>query len=227
MRAQDSLGNGAGDKMDYLEITNWHEYQHYTKRNPPWIKLHNKILDCYEYGCLQDASKLLLLSLYLLASRTDNKIPNDIDWIRSKAMLKGKIDLKPLLQFDFIKLVKNASETLATCMRSADAETETETETETDKRQNRKSVFGTFQNVKLTEEEEKKLQDKFGISATDSLIEELSEGIASKGYKYKDHYATVLNWARRKGYGKPGNDPVHDNIFLRPIRKEAGKNAGG
>lgn len=207
--------------MEYLSVVNWHEYQHYKERNPPWIKLHNKILDCYEYGCLQDASKLLLLSLYLLASRTENKIPNDLEWIKAKAMIKGKIDLKPLIENRFIEMIKDASTMLATCVQNADSETETynTTETETEKRQNSKSVFGTFQNVKLTEEEQKKLQDKFGCSTANSLIEELSEGIASKGYKYKDHYATILNWARRKGnYGKQESDRGNGGFFSKYLQ---------
>ena len=28
-----------------LHIKNWGEFQHYKKRNPPWIKLHKKLLD--------------------------------------------------------------------------------------------------------------------------------------------------------------------------------------
>ena len=197
--------------MEYLEIVNWHEYQHYKERNPPWIKLHNKILDCYEYGRLQDASKLLLLSLYMLASRTDNKIPYDIAWIKSKAMLQGKVDVKPLIECGFVKVASNA---LAACVQNADSETETETynttEAETEaKPQHISPYLGQFQNVKLTKEEYQKLKEKFGLDR-ETLIENLSEGLASKGYKYKSHYATILTWSRRDGkYGyKKVDDPV-------------------
>lgn len=61
-----------------------------------------------------------------------------------------------------------------------------------------KSKFGEFENVLLTEIEYKKLIDWMGEKNTSVLIEELSTGIESKGYKYKSHYATILNWARRK-----------------------------
>ena len=57
-------------------------------------------------------------------------------------------------------------------------------------------IYGEFQNVKLTEEEYKKLIDKFGEAGVKERIENLSSGIASKGYKYKSHYATILNWER-------------------------------
>lgn len=89
--------------MEYLKICNWEKYQHYSQRNPPWIKLHNQLLDNYEYGRLRDDSKLLLVSLYLLASKCDNLIPNDPIWIKQKTMIQGKINIDPLIKAEFIK----------------------------------------------------------------------------------------------------------------------------
>jgi len=57
-----------------------------------------------------------------------------------------------------------------------------------------KQKFGSMQNVLLTSEEYAKLCERFPDA--DAKIESLSLAIASKGYKYKDHYATILNWAR-------------------------------
>ncbi len=62
---------------------------------------------------------------------------------------------------------------------------------------NKSKVYGEFENVLLTEDEYTKLLERFGEKDTTSLIEKLSAGIASKGYKYKSHYATILNWAKR------------------------------
>lgn len=59
--------------------------------------------------------------------------------------------------------------------------------------------FGEFKNVLLTEEELQKLSSQYGPTATKRLIEELSGYIQSSGKRYKSHYATLLNWARRKG----------------------------
>lgn len=61
-----------------------------------------------------------------------------------------------------------------------------------------KNVYGEFGKVLLTLEEYKKLIEKYGDKNTQILITQLDTGIASKGYKYKSHYATILNWARRK-----------------------------
>lgn len=57
-----------------------------------------------------------------------------------------------------------------------------------------KHIYGEFQNVLLTAEEMEKLKQKF--PDYELRIEKLSNYIASKGAKYKSHYATILSWAR-------------------------------
>jgi len=81
-----------------------------------------------------------------------------------------------------------------------------------------KKPYGEFKNVFLSEEEYGKLLDKFGSNLADK-IEELSTGIASKGYKYKDHYATILSWDRKKvrdggksGKGQLSRDYEHPDL---------------
>lgn len=61
----------------------------------------------------------------------------------------------------------------------------------------KQKVYGEFQNVLLTDAEYQKLEDRFNTRVPE-IIEELSLGIESKGYKYKSHYAAILNWQRRK-----------------------------
>ena len=62
--------------------------------------------------------------------------------------------------------------------------------------------------VKLTEDEHKKLVEKFGENTTDDLIQELNNYIMSKGKKYKSHYHTILSWARRRGGGEQQKKPT-------------------
>ena len=57
--------------------------------------------------------------------------------------------------------------------------------------------YGEFNNVLLSDEEYHKLQERFN-SQLPEMIETLSVGIASKGYKYKSHYATILSWSRNE-----------------------------
>lgn len=61
---------------------------------------------------------------------------------------------------------------------------------------NNKNKYGTFNNVKLTDEEYQKLKDTF--IDYEEKIENLSYYLKSKGDKYKSHYATILNWARKE-----------------------------
>lgn len=58
--------------------------------------------------------------------------------------------------------------------------------------------IGEFKNVKITEEEIQKLNNLFNEKNTAIIIEELSAYIASKNKRYSNHYATLLNWGKRK-----------------------------
>jgi len=60
------------------------------------------------------------------------------------------------------------------------------------------SKYGEFSNVKLTPTEYLNLKERFGDNNTDLLIEELGSYLESTGKRYKSHYATLLNWAKRK-----------------------------
>lgn len=72
-----------------------------------------------------------------------------------------------------------------------------------------KKNYGEFKNVPLADKEYEKLIARFGEDRTKELIESLSSGIKSKGYKYKDHYATILSWERREQKGKGGQHGGH------------------
>jgi uncharacterized protein YdaU (DUF1376 family) len=56
-----------------------------------------------------------------------------------------------------------------------------------------KHKYGEYKNVLLTDDEYKKLNDKFGFFTQDH-IKSLDEGIELKGYKYKSHYLAILKW---------------------------------
>ena len=60
-----------------------------------------------------------------------------------------------------------------------------------------KQAYGQFQQVMLTEDEHSKLEAEFGIKGAQDMIDRLDCYIASKGVKYKNHYATIMNWHRK------------------------------
>jgi len=61
-----------------------------------------------------------------------------------------------------------------------------------------KAAYGEFSNVMLTDDEFRKLCER--CPDADAIITELDQYIESQGKekKYKNHYATLLNWSRRK-----------------------------
>lgn len=72
-----------------------------------------------------------------------------------------------------------------------------------------KHKYGEYKNVLLTDEELDKLKTEY--SDYEERIERLSSYIASKGTKYKSHYATIRNWAR-KDKEQPKNTSYQSSI---------------
>lgn len=94
----------------FISIPNWDELQHYKDRTPPWIKLHNELLESYEFECLPDASKAHLLCIWLLASRTNNKINPDPKWIGRKIGANSRVDIDILISNGFLQLNQSLHE---------------------------------------------------------------------------------------------------------------------
>lgn len=68
----------------YLRVKNLDRYQHYKDRNPPWVKLHRDFLSDYELRQCSVQSRLLFACCLILASETDNLIPNDVIYISQR-----------------------------------------------------------------------------------------------------------------------------------------------
>ena len=64
--------------------------------------------------------------------------------------------------------------------------------------------YGQYSNVLLSDEDLDKLKSEF--SDWEKRIERLSEYMASTGKSYKNHLATIRNWARRDTEKKPSVD---------------------
>jgi hypothetical protein len=72
--------------------------------------------------------------------------------------------------------------------------------------------YGEYKNVLLSDEEYQKLITEFPTDY-DQRIERLSGYIASSGKTYKNHLATIRNWAKRDGEKKPQSSGT-SNPFL-------------
>lgn len=117
----------------FFAVKNFEKFQHYRDRNPPWIKLYQSVLADYAFTRLQDASKMHLLAIWLLASRYSNKIPWDEKWISTQISATSKVDLDALESAGFISKINDASIMLAERLQDARPERERERETETER----------------------------------------------------------------------------------------------
>jgi uncharacterized phage protein (TIGR02220 family) len=193
--------------MNYFSVKNLEKYQHYHDRNPPWIKLHRTILDDYEFSCLQDASKLLQILIWVLASQMGNRVPADENWLKGKLGLKGKADLKPLIESGFIVMEQVDSNVLADCKQNGGTETElrqSRDRVETETYRGRASKIILYLNEKAS----KKFKPMGG--STKQILARLEEG-----YEDKDFYYVIDNRiAHWKGKTFDSGKPAED--YLRP-----------
>jgi hypothetical protein len=97
----------------YLAVKNFDQFQHYRDRSPPWIKLHQGVLEDYEFSSLPDASKWHLVAIWLLASRSDNRIPHDPTWVAAKIGARSKVDLAGLIESGFLVDISGATDDVA------------------------------------------------------------------------------------------------------------------
>lgn len=94
-----------------------------------------------------------------------------------------------------------------------DTDTEVEGSIETPPTKPTKHKYGEYKNVLLTDEDYEKLMAEFPCDY-EERIEKLSCYIASTGKVYKNHLATIRNWAKRdKEQTKPKTE-ISGNPFL-------------
>lgn len=55
-----------------FKIKKWSSYQSYKDRNPPWVRLHKKTLDDYQFQKMTSESRALLPMLWLLAAEDED-----------------------------------------------------------------------------------------------------------------------------------------------------------
>lgn len=198
--------------MKCFRVRNFEKFQHYTDRRPPWIKLYKDLWHDPRFFILSESDRYQLISLFVLASQHDNKIPDNQEWLRHELCTSKPISLEKLIDTGWLEyLEQDASEVLAGCLQDAIPRARAERREETEERRDREEteteknntpatpeiLLGEFLNVRLSPEDQAKLIAKFGHDDALSRIEALSAYLASNGKKkYANHYATILNWER-------------------------------
>jgi len=100
---------------EYFTVNNWDRFQHYKKRNPPWIRLYTALLDDYKFQKLTQKNQRILILLWLVAAKTQNEIPFDMPYLERLIPGITKKSITELSNSGFI----NASTTLAVCEQDA------------------------------------------------------------------------------------------------------------
>lgn len=125
--------------MKYITIKNWDKWQTYRKDRgqPPWIKIHRRIMRNPEWVGLSDAERGQLVAMWLLAADHDGVIPASADIIQKLCFMSDVPDLKKFNDLGFLDYGCQGDATLTPERRQldapkAEAETEAETEAEAD-----------------------------------------------------------------------------------------------
>jgi len=119
-----------------LKVKNWHKFQHFKDRKPPWIKLYRDILDDIFFHELDGDSAKVLFMCWLIASEHDGILPPNKELafrlrMNLKSMNSCICKLSHWLIQDDINVISDISSISERYQNDA-LETETETETETD-----------------------------------------------------------------------------------------------
>ena len=142
----------------------------------------------------------------ILNKRDNNENPTEEEIVAEIIAQNGREEYENVLAD--IKAAKNAKNLSADATTREDVEfksdsgdagnLESATSADTKTTEPAKNSYGEFSNVKMTTAEFEKLVQAEGAERANALIEELSSYLASSGKRYKSHYATLLNWGRRK-----------------------------
>lgn len=157
------------------------------------------------YGGTEDSLKVLAAKNYIIPFESGVIVITD--WKRNNYLQKDRIkstiykDEKAQLMYD-----KDSQKYIMfnKCLTNVNIEENSIEENSIDKY----NIYGEFKNVKLSDEEYKKLKDKNLLD----YIEKLSSYMKSKGKKYKSHYATILNWSRKEQKEKTEPNWFNSNI---------------
>jgi len=90
--------------MEYLKITNWDKWQTYRKDRgqPPWIKIHRRVMRNPEWVALSDAERGQLVSLWLLAADHDGVIPASLELLQKICFMSEPLNINKFIELGFL-----------------------------------------------------------------------------------------------------------------------------
>ncbi len=180
-------------KPPVFRVKNWADFQHYRKRNPPWIRLYRKLLDDIVFMALPDGSRALAPCMWLLASESeDGSVPADTEflaWRLRRPVAWVRKALIPLIENGFLI---DASNVLASCKQDAIPD-QIRGISEAEAVQTPKNGFALFWEVyprKVKKKDALKAWEKIEGMAPE-LLQEILDSVSQHSYSEE--------WTREKG----------------------------
>jgi hypothetical protein len=97
----------------FLRVKDWDRLQHYKHRNPPWIKFYTALLDNPDFLCLPEVTQAHLAKIFLLAARTQNRIPANRRFVEGRIGACEAVDFQRLVREGWLEADGDASDVLA------------------------------------------------------------------------------------------------------------------
>ena len=177
-----------------------------------WLKLHDNFFDRMEIRKLRkipggDTYTIIYLKLLLLSLNSDGKIPFEgiETHIHKEIALKiNEEDTSVEMALNAFKMLKLIEEREGDVSLPEHNEAVGKLPTASKKAlpENVKSKYGSQKNVSLSKSDLDKLADFYGSEKIMwEKIEGMSLYLGSTGKKYANHYLTLLQWAKRDGFG--------------------------
>jgi len=90
--------------MEYLKIKNWDKWQTYRadRGQPPWIKIHRRLMRDPEWVSLSDAERGQLVGIWLLAADRDGVIPASTALIQKLSFMESEPNINKFIELGFI-----------------------------------------------------------------------------------------------------------------------------
>ena len=98
--------------MLQFEMRNFEEYQHYSKRNPPWIRVYYRLLQDRRFRKLDPCSKFVVIGLFLIASQHQNKVDAENEWLCDLLGLSNTPNWQAIVESEFIVPINCDASTL-------------------------------------------------------------------------------------------------------------------
>lgn len=219
-----------------MRVKNWHKFQHFKDRKPPWIKLYRDILDDIEWFELDPVAAKALVMIWLIASEDEGNLP---DLKRLSFRLRMSEQEATGILGKLSHWLELADSVLISPRYHGDAlETETETyKPEAEKRES-KPRAKTAQGTRLPPDV--LLESEYVKAAMDTRPEWLYPKISAVFDEFKDYWiaqpgakgrktdwlATWRNWCRREKGFNSNQLPSVQQERLSKAQQQFGVNHG-